>query len=75
MRILIFESEVTKAVYCWNGKEVITIIGAKNRPVGKVMNFFTTNEDKIPLMYTYIKNKKSFKIGSAKYNVLISNKK
>ena len=28
------------AVYCWNGMDVVTVVGAKNRPLGKIVDGF-----------------------------------
>lgn len=66
MKLLIFKSETTKAIYSWNGKQVVTIVSAKDRPVGKIMKG-------IPACYleeAYDKNLNAFSVGRAIYTVL-----
>lgn len=66
MKLLIFESEVTKAVYSWNGEKVITIVGAKDRAFGKVMKGISDTV----LQGAYYLEANQFKIGGAYYNIL-----
>lgn len=66
MKILIFKSQSTKAVYSWNGKEVVTIVGAERRPVGKIMNGIPN-----AILETAYKAKaKTFNVGDATYSIL-----
>lgn len=66
MKLLIFKSETTKAVYSWNGKEAVTIVGAERRPVGKIMKGIPND-----ILETAYKSKsKKFKVGGADYSIL-----
>ncbi len=66
MKLLIFKSETTKAIYSWNGEQVVTIIGSTGRPVGKIMKGIPNG-----VLDTAYKNKgKSFKVGDAIYSIL-----
>lgn len=66
MKLLIFESEVTKAVYSWNGEKVITIVGAKDRAFGKVMKGISNTI----LEAAYYLEADGFKISEAHYVIL-----
>ena len=66
LKLLIFKSETTKAVYSWNGQKVVTIIGAKNRPIGKIMHGFENKQ----LEYVFEGKLVQFWVGNAKYNVI-----
>lgn len=71
--ILIFKSETTQAVYSWNGKEVVTIVGATNRPVGKIMNGFSNQflKNVFEKEYTpHTKNYRYFMVGEAEYEII-----
>ena len=64
--ILIFKSETTKAVYSFNGNETVTIIGAKGRPVGKIMKGFENNQ----LEYVFKNKLLQFWVGESHYIAL-----
>jgi len=66
LTLLIFESETTKTVYSYNGKEVVVVKSSKDRPIGKIMNGFDAKQ----LEYVYNNNLVQFWIGEAKYNVM-----
>lgn len=66
MKALIFKSEVTKAVYYWNGQDVITVEKAYRRPLGGIMNGI----EKSILENAYKVTKKSFMVGGSKYIIL-----
>ena len=71
--ILIFRSETTKAIYSWNGKEVVTIVGSVDRPVGKIMRGLDNKhlEQVFKKIYTPPRhNYDYFKVGDADYQVL-----
>lgn len=69
--ILIFKSDNTGAVYSWNGKEVVTIVGAKNRPVGQIMNGFSNQFLKNVFDKNYMtKDYRYFNIGDAGYEII-----
>lgn len=75
MNLLIFRSEVTRAVYCWNGKETVTIKNSPGRPLGKVMKGMDNNKLELIFVNNIIKTKphkpqKEFLIGSAKFTVI-----
>ncbi len=76
LKILIFKSEVTGALYCWNGEDSVIIKEPDNastalvRPLGKVMN--QMDEDMVSeIQNTYKNNKKFFYCGEAKYKVIL----
>ncbi len=66
VKLLIFRSEVTKAVYAWNGDQVITIVGVRLRPVGHIMHGIPGRA----LRMAYRRGAKTFKVGDATYTVL-----
>jgi hypothetical protein len=66
MKLLIFKSETTKAIYSWNGKEVVTIVAAERRPVGKIIKGISNDT----LAIVHKEKSKKFKIGDATYSVL-----
>jgi hypothetical protein len=66
MKLLIFKSKTTKAVYSWNGKEVVTIVGTERRPVGKIMKGIPNDI----LDVAYKAKSKTFKVGDASYSIL-----
>lgn len=66
MKLLIFKSETTKAVYSWNGKEVVTIVGAERRPVGRIMKGIPNDI----LEKAHKSKAKKFKVGEADYSIL-----
>lgn len=71
--ILIFKSETTNAVYSWNGKEVVTIVGAINRPVGKIMNGFDNQFllNVFQRKYNPPRNDyRYFQVGEAEYEII-----
>ena len=66
-KILLFKSEWTNAVYCWNGKEVIVVIGDKFKNPGAIWEF---HFGIIQIEKAYINNSASFGIGDILYTVL-----
>lgn len=64
--LLLFRSDTTKAVYFWNGENVITVKEAKNRPLGKVMRGFP-NEI---LKGAYLLSSDGFYVGESHYTIL-----
>lgn len=70
--ILIFKSDNTGAVYSWNGIDVVTIVGAKNRPVGQIMNGFSNQFLKNVFDKNYMtKDYRYFNIGDARYEIIV----
>ncbi len=70
--ILIFRSNVTNAVYSWNGKQTVTIVGATNRPVGKIMQGFDNKYLKAIFEKNYAAKHSYnyFQVGEADYQIL-----
>jgi hypothetical protein len=66
MKLLIFKSKATKAVYSWNGKEVVTIIGSTRRPVATIQKGIPSEI----ISEAYISTAKEFYVGDAVYSVL-----
>lgn len=68
-KLMIFQSETTKAVYCWNGIQVVTVTDSEERPIGKIMEGI---EDNL-LHGAYESGLKAFWVGSARYLILNRN--
>lgn len=75
IKILIFKSTVTGAVYCWNGTDTVIIKEPHNegtkliRPLGKVMR--NMDEEMIEeIKIAHKNNKRFFYVGAAKYKVI-----
>lgn len=66
MKLLIFQSETTQAVYCFNGTDIVTIVEAEGRPIGAVMKGI----DKEFLNETFEQFDRIFYVREAKYKII-----
>ncbi len=78
MKFLIFKSGKTGATYCWNGKESIVVkagpmlreLKIRLRPLGHIMDKMPADMKKA-INKAYEKDETEFKVGGAKYKVIV----